>query len=563
VTASGCRLLTVGPLSILWIRLLLSLVTSAFRRKRLPRAIYIAGSLLALSAPAVAQPCPALQVRNSEGNYIIPGVKGDIRYSDNLSLDAYVQQGPARPPSIIVIHGGGWTSGSRIAHVGQILEFLTRAGYNWFSIDYRLNGLSRFEDSLADIRSAVAFIRCHARDLQIDASQLVLLGEDSGAHLAALLTGERLPGVIGAVLIGGFYDLNQIPSLTSDITRDVLTRASPMTQSASTTPVLVIHGEADNEAPTAQARRYCGRVMQSSTRCQFVEVAGASHRSENWWPTQWHYKQTIVEWLAKVSQPPALAHRPFAGVIQKDIPYRSSPKLALDAFVPRSAAPTPAVIVVHGGGWEAGDKVTYITPMLEPLARAGLGWFSIDYRLTPAFRHQDQLDDLRGAIKFVRAGHRRFNIDPARIFLLGESASGQMVAQVGTEDLALAGVVSFYGVYDFNAMVTDASPRSLLVRLFRRNVLDDESRAELRDYSPLYRAHKDMPPILLVNGTGERLWAQAQTFDRRLSELAVKHAVVALDGAPHGMENWEGHPDWMFYKQRVVEWIRRVAGQLP
>jgi alpha-L-fucosidase 2 len=391
----------------------------------------------------------------------------------------------------------------------------------------------------------------------------VLLGEDSGAHLAALLTGEQLPGVVGAVLIGGFYDLNEIPSLTSDITRDVLTHASPMTQPASPTPVLVIHGEADNDAPTAQARRYCGRAMQSRTRCHFVEVAGASHRSENWWPTQWHYKQTIIEWLAKVSQPPALAHRPFAGVIQKDIPYRSSPKLALDAFVPRSAAPTPAVIVVHGGGWEAGDKVTYITPMLEPLARAGLGWFSIDYRLTPAFRHQDQLDDLRRAIKFVRAEHRRFNIDPARIFLLGESASGQMVAQVGTEDRALAGVVSFYGVYDFNAMVTDASPRSLLVRLFRRNVLNDESRAELRDYSPLYRAHKDMPPILLVNGTGERLWAQAQAFDQRLNELAVKHEVVALDGAPHGMENWEGHPEWMFYKQRVVEWIRRVAGQLP
>ena len=53
---------------------------------------------------------------------------------------------------------------------------------------------------------------------------------------------------------------------------------------------------------------------------------------------------------------------------------------------PGRAAPVPAVIVAHGGGWEAGDKVTYITPMLEPLARAGLAWFSIDYRLTPAVR---------------------------------------------------------------------------------------------------------------------------------------------------------------------------------
>src|SRR4029078_6132373 len=114
-------------------------------------------------------------------------------------------------------------------------------------------------------------------------------------------------------------------------------------------------------------------------------------------------------------------------------------------------------------------------------------------------------------------------IDPARIFLLGESASGQMVAQIATEDRALAGVISFYGVYDFNAMVTDASPRSLLVRLFRRTVLNDESRAELRRYSPLHTAHKAMPPVLLVSGTGERLWAQAQAYERRLGELGVKH----------------------------------------
>ncbi len=513
---------------------------------------------LTSAAPAAAQPCPSLKVGNPAGNYIIPGVKGDIRYSGNLALDAYVQQEPARPPSIVVIHGGGWSSGSRIAHVGQILEFLTGAGYNWFSIDYRLGGLTRFDDSLADIRAAIAFIRCHAKDFRINPNQLVVLGEDSGAHLAALLTGERQPGVIGAVLIGGFYSLNETPSLVGSLGGDFLTHASPVTSTASATPLLVIHGGADDEAPAGQARRFCDRAVQSGARCEFVEVGGASHRSENWWPNQWHYKQTMAAWLAKIGSLPSVPYRPLAGVVQKDIPYRSSPTLALDAYVPRERAPVPAVIVAHGGGWEAGDKVTYITPILEPLARAGLAWFSIDYRLTPAFTHEDQLDDLREAIRFIRAGHQRFHVDPSRIFLLGESASGQMVAQMATEDRSLAGVVSFYGVYDFTAMVTDASPRSLLVRLFRRQVLDDESRAELRKYSPLYQAHTGMPPMLLVNGTGERLWTQAQSFDRRLSEIGVPHEVVALDGAPHGMENWEGHPEWMFYKQRVVDWIRRV-----
>ena len=524
--------------------------------------------LLMMKASAVAQPCPALQIRNPAGNYIVPGVKGDIPYSGDLALDAYVPAfalarnasfgGAGSPkPSIVVIHGGGLTSGSRIAHVGQLLEAVTRAGYNWFSVDYRLGGLAKFENSLTDLRAALAFIRCHAAEFRIDANRLVLLGEDSGAQLAALLAAERPPGVVGAVLVGGFYDLGGNPALSDSVDRNVLARASPITHvAARVPPVLVVHGGADTESPADHARSYCTAIVRGGGRCQYLEVAGASHRSENWFPSQWSYKRAMVEWLSALDRARALAHRPLPGVVQKDILYSRAAQLRMDAFVPQAAAPGPAVIVVHGGGWEAGDKVTYITPLFEPLARAGLAWFSIDYRLTPAFTNQDQLEDVRQAIRFVRAEHKRFNIDPARIFLVGESASGQMVTQVAAEDGGLAGVVSFYGVYDFAAMVTDASPRSLLVRLFRRTVLDDESRAEMRRYSPLYRAHKDMPPVLLVNGTGERLWAQAQAFAQRLTELGVRHDVVALEGAPHGMENWEGHPEWMGYKRRVVEWIQ-------
>jgi acetyl esterase len=506
------------------------------------------------------QSCPPLQVRNPDGNYIVPGVKGDIPYSGDLALDAYVQQGSGARPSVVVIHGGAWSSGSRIAHVGQILETLTHGGYHWFSVDYRLGGVARVEEALSDLRAALAFIRCHAAGLGVDPARLVLLGEDSGAHLAALLAAERPAGVIGAVLVGGFYDLAGIPAVTRELDGGALARASPITRIVpQMPPLLVVHGGADTEAPVEQARRYCGEVAAAQGRCRLLEVGGASHRSENWWPSQWNYKREMVNWISELASLRAPAHRPRNGVVQKDLVFSKPARLRLDAFVPRAAKPVPAVIVVHGGGWEAGDKVTYVTPLFEPLSRAGLAWFSIDYRLTPSVAHEDQLEDVRQAIRYVRAQHARFRVDPARIVLLGESASGQMVMQLASEDASLAGVVSFYGVYDFPAMVTDASPRSLLVRLFRRNVLDDESRALLRRYSPLYHAHKGMPPVLLVNGTGERLWGQAQAFAQRLTELGARHELLALEGAPHGMENWEGHPEWTGYKQRLVEWILRVV----
>ncbi|MGI8960094.1 MAG: alpha/beta hydrolase fold domain-containing protein [Bryobacteraceae bacterium] len=84
----------------------------------------------------------------------------------------------------------------------------------------------------------------------------------------------------------------------------------------------------------------------------------------------------------------------------------------MDANLPEGQGPFPAVIVVHGGGWAAGDKLTYVSPVLTLLSEAHFTWFSIDYRLTPHVRNEEQLEDLRNAIRYVRAHAGRFNIDP-------------------------------------------------------------------------------------------------------------------------------------------------------
>jgi alpha-L-fucosidase 2 len=230
----------------------------------------------------------------------------------------------------------------------------------------------------------------------------------------------------------------------------------------------------------------------------------------------------------------------------------------LDAWLPCDRSrQAPAVVLLHGGGWEAGDRVTYITPLFATLAHAELAWFSVDYRLTPAVRHPEQLEDVRAAIAFIRRHARQFGIDPQRLVLVGESASAQMVTLLAAEDRTLAGVVSFYGVYDFIPMVTDAGPRSLSARLFGRTVLDEETSRVLREYSPLHRAGRGMPPILLIHGTGERLWEQGLRMAERLRELDVRHELIRLEDAPHGMENWEGRAEWQFYKARLVSWLKQ------
>ncbi|HKQ93016.1 MAG TPA: alpha/beta hydrolase [Blastocatellia bacterium] len=545
-------------------------------------------------APIVARAgeCLPINVRNLEGNYVVPGVMGDIVYrrvnGRELSLDAYVQKHGRKRPSVIVVHGGGWDSGSRVAFVGQFLEMLTRAGYNWFSVDYRLGGIQNYKDALDDLRAAIEFIRCNAKRFRIDPYNIALFGEDAGAHLAAMLLTERPEGVKAAVLIGGFYDLREIPNLKSRIPNlesrisnsEFLAEASPITHVSHDMPAaMIVHGAADREAPPGQANRFCDAMRQSGGHCQYVEVDGAIHRAENWTPGQWGYKDTALSWLGGRLDLRFPNHDPFLSNLKKGVTFDRLRRLKLDAYIPKGPGPFPAVIIAHGGGWEAGDKVTYVTPLFEPLAMAGFAWFSIDYRLTPQYRHQDQIQDLREAIRFVRANGKTLRIDPNRIAVIGESASGQMAALLATrvskrsgsqgrrripfEDVfendpnaEFAAAVSLYGVYDFEAMTGELTPRSIPSRLFGITALDNEARATLRRYSPLRHAREKMIPLLLVCGTNDGLFAQHNAFANELHKAGADFDAITLEGAPHGMENWEGRPEWMDYKTKLVEWLK-------
>jgi acetyl esterase len=516
-----------------------SLLLSRWFRHRLISGVPSGLKTDSLFASLLFQPnCQLIIVRNPEGNYIIPGVKGDIVYRRvggvELSLDAYIQKRGSKRPAVIVIHGGNWESGSRVSFVGQFLELLTAAGYNWFAIDYRKGGASRVAESVDDLRVAIEFVRCHAKEFRIDPNNIALLGEDTGANLA-LTTAENIPGIKAVVSIGGVFPDSQLPTFNSQL---------PIR------PTLVIHG--GNDAPQ-QAEQFC-RAMRA---CEFVSVESAIHRAENWWPSQWSYKRKLTEWLAKQMKLSKADHQPYTTNLRKDIVFSPRHGLKLDTYAPKSSRPLPAVIIAHGGGWEAGDKVTYATPLFEPLAKAGFAWFSIDYRLTPQVRNADQLEDLREAIRFVRANAKRFNVDPNRIAILGESASGQLVAQLATEKFeGVAAVVSFYGVYDFLPMATSFAPRSIPARLFGVTELNAQTREVMKSFSPLYQVKAGMPPLLLIQGTADRLHAQAVAFEKELNRVGAQFDVIDVAGAPHGVENWEGHAEWLSYKTKLVEWLR-------
>lgn len=462
----------------------------------------------AFAAALAAVPCSPPLPQNPQGNLILPGVLGDIAYNHLQKLDAYAPPGSPRPAAVI-IHG---SSGGKSTHVDQLFTLLDRAGYAWFSVNYA---------SAGDIRAALDYIRCPGR-FNIT-QRLILIGEDTGAQVALEVASQI--SVDGVVAFGARLK----PGYKASLPRGAR--------------LLMIEGAADDEVPPAQVEQFC----RETPGCVYFPVAGAIHNFENWHPDQWYWKEQLTWWL-----------RNDRRGLWKDIAY-SRPggrDLLLDAYVPQGTGRFPGVIIVHGGGWEAGDKVTYVSPVFEPLARSRFAWFSINYRLTPYVHVPEQLEDVRNAVRFVRTHADWFHVDPHRLALLGESASGHLVAQVASmpcDGCEVQAVVSFYGVYNFTRWTDNAEFSGMLKRLFANP--DD---ATLREYSPFFHAGPNLPPLLLIQGTGDELYEGTVEYSKELQEVHARSDLILLNGAPHGMENWEGHPEWMFYKQRMVDWLRKV-----
>src|SRR5207247_1044057 len=106
--------------------------------------------------------------------------------------------------------------------------------------------------------------------------------------------------------------------------------------------------------------------------------------------------------------------------------------LLADIAWPESKAPLPAIISVHGGRWVGGHKRDASTIKVEQWAGFGFFAMSIDYRLKESTPAPACYQDFQCAIRFVHAYADKYNIDTKRIFLIGQSAGGHMVALAAT-----------------------------------------------------------------------------------------------------------------------------------
>ncbi|HUO08073.1 MAG TPA: alpha/beta hydrolase, partial [Phycisphaerae bacterium] len=204
-------------------------------------------------------------------NPLLAETKSNIEYAhpDNtpLTLDAGIPDPtPDHPqpfPAILLIHGGGWSSGDKTKDFPQLYQPLNNAGIAWFSINYRLAPQHRWPASLDDVNSALLWLHTHAPDYHCDPTRLAILGYSAGGHLAllaALQTKIPLRAIVGLApptdleldlptrggLSPSLQSLLNLPHQLTPDSQKLLHDISPLHYlHKDLPPILILHGTAD------------------------------------------------------------------------------------------------------------------------------------------------------------------------------------------------------------------------------------------------------------------------------------------------------------------------------
>jgi acetyl esterase/lipase len=255
---------------------------------------------------------------------------------------------------------------------------------------------------------------------------------------------------------------------------------------------------------------------------------------------------------------------------QQDIPFLDTPtrQLLLDVYRPLvppgdGGSTYPAIIVIHGGSWTEGDKGSYFAWHNRYLAGQGYVVFDIQYRFTRRDSAQwpTQLEDVREAIRWIKAHAATWNFDPERIALIGRSAGGHLALQAayravdGAEDTAVKAVIGIYA--PINLRLTGARHNENVVALLAGTSY--EVPEAYGDASPLDFARDDLPPTLLLHGYMDKLVGPVHS-ELLLNRLRSTNTPVALLRVPWGRHGFDalmnglGAQITQYYMDRFLAW---------
>jgi acetyl esterase/lipase len=232
----------------------------------------------------------------------------------------------------------------------------------------------------------------------------------------------------------------------------------------------------------------------------------------------------------------------------------------------------PAVVFIHGGGWTGGDPYFHIRHA-NVLAAQGFVTATISYRLYPQAHWPQPLDDVKAAVRWVRAHADRIGADPHRIAVAGGSAGGHLAAWAALTSAADAahpgmtaeeGVSSavqaaclWYPAVDVNAMVFPPEAREgqdMIERFF--GAPGAAGLADRRAASPIHAVHAAVPPILTMTGADDTLTpvAPIEEFHRLLTAAGVRNELRVFAGRDHAFDMVQPR-DWQLCFDHLLAFL--------
>jgi acetyl esterase/lipase len=230
-------------------------------------------------------------------------------------------------------------------------------------------------------------------------------------------------------------------------------------------------------------------------------------------------------------------------------------------------APKPPLIVwVHGGGWTKGTRKN-LHPTFRKLTGEGYAAASVEYRLTGLDSHPDQIHDVKGAIRWLRAHADEYGYDASKIGVGGGSAGGHLVLLLGTS----GGVKELEGTVGGNAetssrvqAVVDFYGPTNLANLGRRRLgeeAEEESIARRKSASPLTYVTKDDPPVLAFHGDKDRLVPpeHGKALVSKYEAAGLTATLHVIEGAGHGGPEFSDEARYVLVKTFFDEQLRGIA----
>jgi acetyl esterase/lipase len=238
----------------------------------------------------------------------------------------------------------------------------------------------------------------------------------------------------------------------------------------------------------------------------------------------------------------------------------------MDVYFPASGGPWPALLYVHGGSWMRGDKSEALM-FANGMTSQGYLVVSINYRLYPPATFPAMIQDVKCAVRSLRAHANEYHLDPDQIGAMGVSAGGHLVSLLGTSDATDGWDVGEYLDQSSRVQAVVAmAPVTDLSRNFPNADIETMKQVgfgedNVAEASPITHVTADDPPFLLIHGDQDAVvpYEQSQLMYDRLVQINVPAQLVIVKNAGHSFIAPEGTatPSWAEINQIILDFLAK------